>query len=297
MLAGAPATAFWAANYAADLVAFSLPAAGIVGLVAAAGRRLPSLQVRGRARGRRAQRRAPLEAQLGATLESQLSGGLLAARSTTRLRQGRPRRRAHPCNPSHLTRRQGPRLAALAAVLWAFGAAGLSLTYMLHPLFSVRALRAGPARGQGRCLACWGARLGRRPLGTRAASGCECRAPVEFSPQRVRAPRGNNRGPHPWPARAPTRLPVHPARPRARPAAGRPQDEMRALQRLNSAYFLLGYLGFLATWVSQQPAASLVPRAPAACQLARPAPCSPPQHTHRDLLGALPPPGPRRCWT
>jgi hypothetical protein len=49
MLAGAPPTAFWAANYAADLGAFSLPAAGIVALVAAAGRRLPSLQARGRA--------------------------------------------------------------------------------------------------------------------------------------------------------------------------------------------------------------------------------------------------------
>lgn len=27
------------------------------------------------------------------------------------------------------------------------------------------------------------------------------------------------------------------------------QDEMKALQRLNTAYFLIGYLGFLVTWV------------------------------------------------
>jgi hypothetical protein len=27
---------------------------------------------------------------------------------------------------------------------------------------------------------------------------------------------------------------------------------MRALQRLNSAYFLTGYLGFLATWVGRR---------------------------------------------
>lgn len=27
------------------------------------------------------------------------------------------------------------------------------------------------------------------------------------------------------------------------------QDEMKALQRLNTAYFLIGYLGFLATWI------------------------------------------------
>ncbi|GBF94218.1 hypothetical protein Rsub_06488 [Raphidocelis subcapitata] len=98
LLAGAPATAFWAANYASDLAAFSVPAAGIVALVAAFGRRLPSLQ--------------------------------------------------------------GPRLAAFGALLWAFGGAGLSLTYALHPLFA---------------------------------------------------------------------------------------DELRALQRLNSAYFFTGYLGFLAT--------------------------------------------------
>lgn len=99
-LAGAPVTAFWAANYAADLLAFSVPAAGTVALIAAAGStRLPSLQ--------------------------------------------------------------GARLGALAALLWAFGGAALSLTYALHPLFS---------------------------------------------------------------------------------------DEMRALQRLNSLYFLVGYLGFLLTW-------------------------------------------------
>lgn len=36
---------------------------------------------------------------------------------------------------------QGPRLAALASLLWAFGLSGLSTTYMLHPLFTVR----GPA--------------------------------------------------------------------------------------------------------------------------------------------------------
>jgi hypothetical protein len=28
-----------------------------------------------------------------------------------------------------------------------------------------------------------------------------------------------------------------------------PQDEMKALQRLNTAYFLSGYLGFTATWL------------------------------------------------
>jgi hypothetical protein len=27
------------------------------------------------------------------------------------------------------------------------------------------------------------------------------------------------------------------------------QDEMRALQRLNSLYFMTGYLGFLSTWI------------------------------------------------
>ncbi|KAI8469139.1 MAG: hypothetical protein J3K34DRAFT_522412 [Monoraphidium minutum] len=122
LLAGAPPSAFWAANYAADMVAFSLPAIGIVCLVALAGARLPSLQ--------------------------------------------------------------GSRLAALAGVLWAFGLAGLSATYMLHPLFS---------------------------------------------------------------------------------------DEMRALQRLNSAYFLTGYLGFLATWVLDLIVRLLAPPglAPAAAALRR----------------------------
>jgi hypothetical protein len=86
LLAGAPVTAFWAANYAADLAAFSIPAAGIVALAAASGRRLPSLQ--------------------------------------------------------------GPRLAAFGALLWAFGGAGLSLTYVLHPLFAVRGRLGGRAGGQ-----------------------------------------------------------------------------------------------------------------------------------------------------
>lgn len=45
LLAGAPPSAFWAANYAADMAAFSIPAAGIVTLIAVAGNRLPSLQV------------------------------------------------------------------------------------------------------------------------------------------------------------------------------------------------------------------------------------------------------------
>ena len=46
MLAGAPASAYWLANYAADMLAFSVPACGIVALIAASGRRLPALQVR-----------------------------------------------------------------------------------------------------------------------------------------------------------------------------------------------------------------------------------------------------------
>lgn len=52
-----------------------------------------------------------------------------------------------------------------------------------------------------------------------------------------------------YPARGERRhQPAAPAR-RAPPAARAAQDEMRALQRLNSLYFMSGYLGFLSTWI------------------------------------------------
>ncbi|WIA08739.1 hypothetical protein OEZ85_008162 [Tetradesmus obliquus] len=98
MVSGAPPTAFWLSNFAWDLLNFSLPAAGILGLVAWYN-------------------------------QPQLAG---------------------------------PRLAALAVLLAAFSGAGLTLTYLCHSMF---------------------------------------------------------------------------------------KDEMKALQRLNTAYFLSGYLGFTTTWL------------------------------------------------
>ncbi|KXZ53111.1 hypothetical protein GPECTOR_7g1001 [Gonium pectorale] len=108
LVAGAPAAAYWAANYLADMAAFAVSGGAILGLIAAY--RLP---------------------QFG-----------------------------------------GRRLAAAAGLLAGFGPAGLSLTYAAHFLF---------------------------------------------------------------------------------------KDEMRALQRLNTAYFLSGYLGFLVTWVADL-IALLIPR-------------------------------------
>ncbi|GIL83990.1 hypothetical protein Vretifemale_12715 [Volvox reticuliferus] len=98
LVSGAPATAYWAANYGWDLLSYSLSAAGLLALIV--WYRLPQFS--------------------------------------------------------------GPRLGAVAALLWGFGPAGISLTYLLHFLF---------------------------------------------------------------------------------------RDEMCALQRLNTAYFLTGYLGFVTTWI------------------------------------------------
>lgn len=98
MVSGAPASAYWLANYAWDMLSYSLPACGMLVLFWLYD--LPQFQ--------------------------------------------------------------GPRMGAVAALLWMFGLAGLSLTYLLHFLFS---------------------------------------------------------------------------------------DEMKALQRLNTLYFLVGYLGFLITWI------------------------------------------------
>jgi hypothetical protein len=75
MVSGASVTAYWLANYAWDLAAYSIPAAAILALVAAY--RLPQLE--------------------------------------------------------------GPRLGALAGLLWGLGAAGISATYLLHFLFVVSA--------------------------------------------------------------------------------------------------------------------------------------------------------------
>jgi hypothetical protein len=123
LLAGAPVTAFWAANYIADMAAFSLPGLGIVGLVAAAGRRLPSLQVRfgcfRRVHGVR------WEGVRQNSSNREIKNGRLSAHFADLLLL------------KTTSSKQGARLVALATILWAFGAAGLSTTYMLHPLFAV----------------------------------------------------------------------------------------------------------------------------------------------------------------
>lgn len=119
---------------------------------------------------------------------------------------------------------QGERLAAAALLLEAFSCAALPLTYLLQFGFTV-------SRGSHLLGACTGPLSpARAPAVMMAQSRQEALAASWLWGQMPDLPHN-----------IPTSLHQHPA-----PC---PQDEMRALQRLNSIFFMTGYLGFLSTWI------------------------------------------------